>query len=125
LVVEDDVHVRAVLTAQLRRQNISATEAATGDAAIALYTRPGLFDIVLLDMVMPGRAQGRDVARHIRALDRDVGIIVLSGYAGGLEMPDPGIVDAVLAKPFAKSELFAHIDGFSRGLCSSSGNSAC
>ncbi len=111
------MHVRAVVTAQLRRQNFKVTEASTGDEAIDLYSGPGLFDVVLLDMVMPGLAQGSDVARHIRAMDSDVGIIILSGYAGGPDLPDTEIVDAILAKPFAKSELLAQIDSVSQGIC--------
>ena len=62
LVVDDDEGNRALLARRLQREGLQATVAASGEEALRLLTG-GAFDLVLLDMVMPGLDGGQVLAR--------------------------------------------------------------
>jgi len=66
LLIVDDVHDnRAILRRRFERQGFHATEASSGAEALALMEREP-FDLVLLDMMMPGLS-GTEVLERIRA----------------------------------------------------------
>jgi two-component system, NarL family, invasion response regulator UvrY len=58
---------------------IVAGEASTGEEALEL-ARTGDFDVVILDIAMPGRG-GLDVIRDIRAANRRIKVIILSMHS--------------------------------------------
>ena len=65
LVVDDEPTVREVVVGYLRRDGHNVSEAADGPAAIA-QLESGSFDLVVLDMMLPG-VNGLDILRRIRA----------------------------------------------------------
>ena len=77
--------MRQVLNAQLKRMNVTVTQAVDGEAALGLITAPGQFDVAILDNIMPGRINGLDLARRIREIDAGIGIILQSGDSSALE----------------------------------------
>ena len=68
LVVDDNELNRDALSRHLRRQGYLVTAAADGDEALALIAA-GRYDLVLLDVEMPGMS-GLDVLTGLRAADR-------------------------------------------------------
>ena len=64
LVVDDDEHLREILSAMLRVSGYEISEAATGTEAVnkAISEKP---DLILLDIELPD-IKGPDVARAIR-----------------------------------------------------------
>ena len=66
LVVEDDPTKAQVLEFLLHEHQYEVVIAADGDAALALLARQSLPDLVLLDVMLPGK-DGFDILRHIRA----------------------------------------------------------
>jgi len=87
-------------------------EAADGDAALARM-REKQFDIVILDVMMPGRT-GLDVLREIRsdAALRDVRVIVLSAWQaqGDIEGASEAGADRFVPKPFDVDELVSVVN---------------
>ena len=89
------------------------TEAADGTQALGLH-KPGAYDVIVLDLVMPGLG-GLETLRAVRETDPRVPVLVVSGYA------QPGTVRAAmellpcrfLAKPFRTGQLLASIDALS------------
>jgi len=54
--------------------------AADGDAGLALFREnPSHFDVVMLDLVMPG-LNGEQVLERLRVLRPDVRVLLVSGY---------------------------------------------
>lgn len=108
LIVDDDHKIRDLLARYLYSQGFRVTTAA--DAEMAQASLRGLdFDIVLLDVMMPG-ISGLELARQIKAV-RDIPICMLTARAEpeqrieGLEIG----VDDYVPKPFEPRELLLRI----------------
>lgn len=86
LLIDDHFIVRTGLVSLLGTEpNLAVVgEAADGDEAIKQFAllRP---DLVLVDLRLPGK-NGHEVARHIRALDPDARILMLSGFEGDADI---------------------------------------
>ena len=81
LVADDHDLVRGTLAAYLANEpDIETREAATLDAAIALISREGAFDLVLLDYNMPGM-NGLDGLARCRAANAGGQVAIISGHA--------------------------------------------
>ncbi|MCC5983848.1 MAG: response regulator [Rhodobacteraceae bacterium] len=108
LVVDDDARIRALLQRYLVRQGFIVT--AARDAAHARRLLAGLeFDLVVLDVMMPGE-DGISLTRHIRGVsDTPVLLLTARGEAedriAGLEAG----ADDYLPKPFEPRELLLRI----------------
>lgn len=108
LLVEDDAEVRRVVRMQLTGLGYPVIEAATGAEALALLEQIEQIALVLSDVVMPGGVDGLSLAREVRARRPGVGVLLMSGYAGG---PDVATGDVpLLAKPFSSRELAAALE---------------
>ncbi len=102
-VVEDDAAVRSLVVEVLQSYNYKVIEAETGDAAIAHWKScEDEVDLLLTDMVMPGEANGLDVARHCISTKPDLKVIYTSGYSAELFGSDVHIQEGVnyLPKPY-------------------------
>ena len=108
LVVEDDAGMRTLLVRVLREAGYEPVSARGGREMIeALAT--STFDLILLDVMMPGKS-GLDLCRDLRRTS-SVPIIMVSAHGDeidrvlGLEMG----ADDYVAKPFGAKELLARI----------------
>ncbi len=80
LVVEDDEDIRRVVTDMLNAQNYSATAVASGEDALRLIEDyEEKFDVMLVDMVLPG-INGLDLVKMISYRKKLPGVILNSGY---------------------------------------------
>jgi two-component system, cell cycle sensor histidine kinase and response regulator CckA len=107
-VVEDDAAVRSLVVEILRSYNYHVIEAEHGDAAIELW--PNIrdeVDLLLTDMVMPGRANGLDVARHCMGDKPELKVIYTSGYSNELFGSNVQLREGVnyLPKPYLTGKL--------------------
>ena len=113
LVVDDEPTVREVVVGYLRRDGHEVTEAHDGPTALTLIERER-FDLVVLDMMLPG-VNGLDILRRIRAAG-DMPVIMLTARAeesdrvAGLELG----ADDYVVKPFSPRELAARVNGVLR-----------
>ena len=114
LVVEDDDNIRIGLIDVLESEGFEAEAASDGVIALKVFDRDQ-FDMVLLDLMMPGKS-GYDVAREIRAGGSRVPIIMLTAKSEeidkvlGLELG----ADDYVTKPFGVRELLARISALFR-----------
>jgi signal transduction histidine kinase/CheY-like chemotaxis protein len=81
LVAEDEASVRAVAVRMLERGGYDVKGVDTGDAA-CMAAAAESFDLVLMDVVMPGLSC-REVVQHIRSVAPDTRILLCSGYTTG------------------------------------------
>lgn len=108
LVVDDDPDIAALLSEFLARHGFAVTAAENGDALRAAL-RTGSFDLVLLDLMLPGE-DGLSLCRYLRDTT-DLPIIMLTAMdtetdrVVGLEMG----ADDYVAKPFSTRELLARV----------------
>jgi two-component system KDP operon response regulator KdpE len=109
LVVDDEPTVLRALRVALEAQEYAVTAVLSGEDALARISN-GAFDLVLLDLGLPGM-DGFDVIRRVRVLFPTLPIIVLSAQgedAAKVEALDLGADDYV-AKPFSVRELLARV----------------
>ena len=108
LVVDDDPQIRRVMRVTLTGQGYEVDDAKNGEAALEKL-RDSRFDLVLLDMNMPGIG-GLETCRAIRG-QSDIGIIMLTvrdSEPDKVEALDAG-ADDYITKPFNAPELLARI----------------
>jgi len=108
LVVDDDPHIREVITFALAKAGYRTEAAATGDEALARFDRSAP-RLIVLDVGLPG-VDGLEVCRRIRRTS-DVPILFLSSRDEeidrvlGLEIGG----DDYVTKPFSPRELVARV----------------
>jgi two-component system KDP operon response regulator KdpE len=108
LVVDDDPQIRRVMRVTLTGQNYEVDDARSGEAALDKL-REERFDLVLLDMNMPGMA-GLETCRAIRA-QSEIAIIMLTvrdDESDKVDALDAG-ADDYITKPYKGPELLARI----------------
>ncbi|WP_344037285.1 response regulator transcription factor, partial [Saccharothrix xinjiangensis] len=74
LLVEDDEHIRQALGLAMADEGFAVTDAVSGEDALALLGTTA-FDVVLLDLMLPG-VDGLEVCRTLRARG-DLPIIIV------------------------------------------------
>ncbi len=104
-VVDDDAHIRGILSELLKKEGYQILEADSGESALKLLenSRP---DLILLDLMMPGLS-GEEILPLLRAIP----VIILSAKGATQSKVDMllgGAVDYV-TKPFLTEELLARI----------------
>ncbi len=78
LIVDDERGIRESLSGVLADEGYSASAAESGELGLALI-RKSAFDVVLLDIWLPG-IDGLDTLEKIRALDNPPEVVMISGH---------------------------------------------
>lgn len=108
LAVDDNPQIQKLVTVNLQARGYTVRVASTGEEALELF-KVGDFDLVLLDLILPG-ISGLDVCLLIRQ-QSDVPIVVLSAREDEdlkVRALDAGADDYV-TKPFSQKELLARL----------------
>ena len=89
LIAEDEERIAAFVEKGLRSAGYTTTRAARGDDALA-YLRSGGFDLVLLDVGLPGM-DGFAVLRTLRAEGATLPVIMLTARSSVGDTVEPGV----------------------------------
>ncbi|MEK8022541.1 MAG: response regulator [Candidatus Hydrogenedentota bacterium] len=105
LVVDDEAPMRAALARLLGARGFDVDTAATGEEAIAL-AEPGRFDLVILDLWMPGM-NGLETLVQFRRIDSWVPVIAISamGTDSTAEACRAAGATGFLPKPFTAEDI--------------------
>ena len=109
LVVEDEAKVARALNEGLSREGYEVTVARTGEEGYYLLDARS-FDLVVLDLMLPGR-DGLEILATLRSRDRGIPVLILTAR-DAVEDRVVGLdagADDYLVKPFAFPELSARI----------------
>jgi CheY-like chemotaxis protein len=111
LVMDDEEIILSTISRMLTRMGLEVTTASDGDEAVTLY-RESLengrrFDVVILDLTVPGGMGGRKTVRLLKEIDPNVRAIVASGYSNDDVMANHSEYGfcAGICKPFTPQEL--------------------
>ena len=114
LLAEDDANIRLGLVATLESEGYAVTAAGDGVQALRLFPQEK-FDLVLLDVMMPGKS-GYDVCRELRARGAETPVLFLTAKGEeidkvvGLKLG----ADDYVTKPFGVHELLARVEALLR-----------
>ena len=109
LIAEDEPRIASFLEKGLKANGFTTSVATDGHDALFM-ARSGEFDLLVLDLGLPGK-DGMDVLADLRAKDRALPVIILTARDGvrdtvtGLE----GGADDYVTKPFSFDELLARV----------------
>lgn len=110
LVIDDDPAVRDVTTAMLRAEGYDVVAAESGQTGLDIFrTDEGDFDLVLLDLLMPGM-DGEETHAGLQAMDEDVLVMILSGFIGDISPELRAATVDALQKPVEKSTLVGAVE---------------
>ncbi len=111
LIMDDEDMLRDLVARMLAHLGYETAVAADGAAAVRLYQEAHeagrRFDLVLLDLTVPGGMGGAEAVRRLRAFDPAVRAVASSGYSSDpviARFRDYGFVGA-LAKPYQIADL--------------------
>ncbi|MHA1796517.1 MAG: response regulator, partial [Promethearchaeota archaeon] len=111
LILEDDKAIQRILKKLLQHLHYETVFTENGEDTIQLYKEAfnnnHKFDLVILDLTIPGGLGGKEVIQDLRFFDPDIRAIVASGYSNDPIMANPskyGFID-VLKKPFSLNQL--------------------
>lgn len=114
LTIEDDPAIRRGIVDALRFAGFETLEAARGDQGLDL-ARGCEYDLLLLDLVLPGR-EGWEILREVRRLRPTLPVIILTARADE-EDRVRGLRDGAddyVVKPFSVKELLARVEAVLR-----------
>ncbi len=114
LVVEDDAAIRAGIVDALQYRGYAVLEAADGRAGTRMAVS-GEYDLLLLDLILPGR-DGLEILRELRSVRPTMPVIILTARGdekdrvAGLRLG----ADDYVVKPFGVDELLARVEAVLR-----------
>ncbi|MGN0585240.1 MAG: response regulator transcription factor [Ruminococcus sp.] len=121
LVCEDEDAIREFVVMNLKRIGYDVMDVSCGEDALAAFDAAGgNFDIVLLDIMMPGM-DGFAVCKKLREKSSTLGIIMLTARSQEMDKVSGLMMgaDDYITKPFSLSELTARVDAIYRRVCMS------
>ena len=108
LVVEDEPAVREIAVAILSDLGYRVLEAADGEEGLRVFgAHAAGIDLLLTDVVLPGKVRGRELAERIAAIRPDVSTLYMSGYTENSIVHNGRLDDGVqlISKPFQREHL--------------------
>jgi two-component system response regulator AtoC len=112
LVADDDTDIRQLLRTFLEDEHFEVSEAPDGEKALE-GIRSGSYDLVLLDMRLPGMT-GLDVLKELRSKQGDVPVILMTGYGSpniAIQASSLGAYDYI-TKPFDLDDVLLNIERY-------------
>lgn len=112
LFVEDEGFLREMASGVMESAGYRVLKARDAAETMELFRRNRkIVDVLLTDVVLPGK-NGRELARELRAIDPELKVIFISGYAENVitrqQSRDGGTY--YLPKPFSADSLLAEIE---------------
>lgn len=121
LLMDDEEYIRDVASSMLRALGHDPDTVEDGAEAVRTYRKAmesgRAYDLVILDLTVPGEMGGRDTARELLSLDPAAVLVVSSGYSTDPVMADHSRYgfSGVLAKPYTLAEMKSLVDSLVRG----------
>jgi len=110
MIVDDEKDLRETLVKRLEKRNLHATGVESAEKAILLMRRKE-FDVVILDIKLPGGMDGIEALREMKKFQPVTEVILLTGHSSieaGIDGMKLGAFDYIL-KPVKLEDLFPKI----------------
>jgi CheY-like chemotaxis protein len=117
LVVDDELDILEIALAYLAEMGLTTHQAKDGASALAMIAQHMEIDLMITDIVMPGKMNGAELVQRARVLSPDLKIIYSSGApAEALAEKSVLLLEGpLLCKPYQRSEFAAIVHGVMEG----------
>ncbi len=111
MLMDDETAVREFMVAMLKVLGFEVESAIDGESAIELFKKSisdqNPFNLVILDLTIPGGMGGKEVIKELRKLDNGITALAFSGYADDpvISQPQNFGFQASFSKPFEIDKL--------------------
>ena len=105
LIVEDEFLIRLTLAEVLADEGYEVLEAETGDDAVEILESSPDIAVLLTDIQLPGKLDGRALARHARQNRPDLPVIFMTGRPETMQGLSTGGREEYVAKPYLPSDI--------------------
>jgi CheY-like chemotaxis protein len=106
LVVEDDEHLLEATSEMLTELGYRVVGTCNAAEALHMLENGQEFELLFSDVVMPSGMNGVELAREARQLNKDIKVLLTSGYAEDVLQRHRAVDEfAVIGKPFRRAEL--------------------
>jgi CheY-like chemotaxis protein len=106
LVVDDNEDLLEVTSAMLTTFGYEVARASNGAEAIKILEQGEEFELLFSDIVMPNGMSGVELAREVRRRNKDIKVLLTSGYAGGVLEQSRAVHEfPIIDKPFRLPDL--------------------
>ena len=115
LILEDEENIRSFVVINLQRAGYETVEAGTGQQALDALASHQDVGVAILDIMLPDM-DGFEVCRRIRAVNKHMGIMMLTARVQEMDKIT-GLMtgaDDYVTKPFSPAELTARVDALFR-----------
>jgi signal transduction histidine kinase/CheY-like chemotaxis protein/PAS domain-containing protein len=122
LVIDDEPHLRMLMTEVLREEGYIVLEAPDGPTGLELLQTKPTIELLITDVGLPGGMNGRQVADAARVLKPKLKVLFVTGYAESAAVGNGQLENgmAVITKPFS----MAHLTQQAKEMIESSGQEA-
>ena len=106
LLMDDEEPILDVMEKLLIRKGFTVSTVRDGKEAVSMYKRSfesgKRFDVVVMDLTIPGGMGGKEAIQELKALDPNVLAVASSGFSNDPIMSDPAAYgfSAILPKPY-------------------------
>ena len=116
LIVDDSLVARLSLKSTLKETGLSITEAGSGEAALEILASDKAFDLVFLDLTMPGKG-GVETLRDIAATRPGLPVVVVTADIQSRTLDSVREIGAaaIVRKPADKAEILEALAGLKVG----------
>lgn len=111
LIIEDEKHIAEGLKLNFELQGYEVSHAENGIVALEMYEKNSKWDLVLVDLMLPG-IDGQTIIKRLRVHDEKLPIIVVSAKDQSIDKVkclELG-VDDYITKPFVLDELLLRVN---------------
>lgn len=112
MIVEDEESIRSLVTRVLEGLGYSVSSAsAAGEALELMETTDQSVDLLLTDVILPGRTQGNDLTEILTSHRPDLPVLFMSGYTRNAMVKAGRLEDeaSYLEKPFTPHQLASRV----------------
>ena len=109
LIVEDEFLIRLTLAEVLTDEGYTVFEAETGEDALVILGQHPDIAVLLTDVQLPGKVDGRALVRMIRETRADLPVIFMTGRPDAVVTQAGGAREMFVAKPYLPSEICAAV----------------
>ncbi len=109
LIVEDEFLIRLTLSEVLADEGYEVLEAESGDEAAALLEGSPDIAVLLTDIQLPGKLDGRALVRQARIARPDLPVIFMTGRPDSVNPAPGGAPELYVSKPYLPSEICAAV----------------